>query len=60
MDDNKSGINKAIHKNKGYGVVFSILLGFALLFIAIPVAAWKSGQKRFKDSLQHGSKADKL
>lgn len=47
MRDNKSGIEQAIHNSTAYGVLFPVLLGFSLLFVALPIAAWQSGQKKW-------------
>lgn len=41
MNDNKLGIEKAIHYGGGYGAALPILLGFLLIFVALPISIWK-------------------
>ena len=49
MNDNNLGSEQSTHKKLGCGIMFPVLFGFFLVLAALPIAAWKAGQKRWHD-----------
>ena len=49
MNGNKLGSEQSTRKKLGCGIMFPMLLGFFFVLVAIPIASWRDGQKRWHD-----------